>query len=113
MSEASKIIQGRVNNEFNRQVESLSDEITKKILGKKEQFRGYDSSCDKYLLRRDLEEIFDENASSSQYGSPCTLKLKDLITAIIVKDAEKDGKERIAASLVGKIEQFFKEEDSK
>lgn len=113
MSEASKIIQGRVNNEFNRQVESLSDEITKKILGKKEHFRGYDSSCDKYFFKRDLEKIFDENASSSQYGSPCTLKLKDLITAIIVKDAEKSGKERIAASLVGKIEQFFKEEDSK
>ena len=42
-----------------------------------------------------------------------TLTLKDLITAIIVKGAEKDGKERIAASLVGKIEQFFKEEDNK
>ena len=113
MSEASKIIQGRVNTEFKRQVEDLTDEITSKILNKKEQFRGYDSSGDKYFFKRDLEKIFEENASSSQYGSPMTLKLKDLITAIIVKGAEKDGKERIAASLVGKIEQFFKEEDSK
>jgi hypothetical protein len=113
MSEASKIIQGRVNNEFNRQVENLTEEITKKILDKKEQFRGYDSSCDKYFFKRDLEKIFEENASSSQYGSPMTLTLKDLITAIIVKDVEQSGKEKIASNLVGKIEQFFKEEDNK
>jgi hypothetical protein len=42
-----------------------------------------------------------------------TLTLKDLITAIIVKDVEQSGKEKIASNLVGKIEQFFKEEDSK
>jgi hypothetical protein len=113
MSEASKIIQGRVNTEFKRQVENLTEEITKKILDKKEQFRGYDSSCDKYFFKRDLEKIFEENASSSQYGSPMTLTLKDLITAIIVKDVEQSGKEKIASNLVGKIEQFFKEEDNK
>lgn len=112
MSEASKIIQVRVNTEFKRQVDNLSQEITDKIVDKKNHLRGYTVNDVKFF-KRDLEEIFSENASSSQYNSPMTLKLKDLITALIVKDAEKSGKERIAASLVGKIEQFFKEEDSK
>ena len=65
------------------------------------------------LFKNDLEEIFEENASSSQYGSPVTLKLKNLITVLITRGVEKSGKEKIARNLVGKIEQFFKEEDSK
>lgn len=112
MSEASEIIQVRVNTEFKRQVDNLSQEITDKIVDKKNHFRGYTVNDIKFF-KSDLEEIFSENASSNQYGSPCTLKLKDLITALITSGVEKSGKEKIARNLVGKIEQFFKEEDSK
>ena len=112
MSEASKIIQVRVDTEFKRQVDSLSHEITDKIKSKKDHFRGYTVN-DITLFKSDLEEIFEENASSNQYGSPCTLKLKNLITVLITRGVEKSGKEKIARNLVGKIEQFFKEEDSK
>jgi hypothetical protein len=112
MSEASKIIQVRVDTEFKRQVENLSDEITKKIKSKKDHFRGYTVN-DITLFKSDMEEIFEENASSSQYNSPCTLKLKNLITVLITRGVEKSGKEKIARNLVGKIEQFFKEEDNK
>ncbi len=112
MSEASKIIQVRVNTEFKRQVDNLSQEITDKIVDKKNHLRGYTVNDVKFF-KRDLEEIFSENASSSQYNSPMTLKLKDLITILITRGVEKSGKEKIARNLVGKIEQFFKEEDSK
>jgi hypothetical protein len=112
MSEASKIIQVRVDTEFKRQVDNLSQEITEKIVKKKDHFRGYTVN-DITLFKSDLEEIFEENASSSQYGSPVTLKLKNLITVLITRGVEKSGKEKIARNLVGKIEQFFKEEDSK
>jgi len=112
MSEASKIIQVRVNTEFKRQVDNLSQEITDKIVDKKNHLRGYTVNDVKFF-KRDLEEIFSENASNSQYNSPMTLKLKDLITILITRGVEKSGKEKIARNLVGKIEQFFKEEDSK
>ena len=110
MSEASKIIQTKVNNEFNRQVDDLAKEVTDKIIKQRDLFRGYDSS--EYFLKRDLDEIFSENASCSQYGSPLTLKLGKLITALITRKVEESGKERIAKSLVEKIEQFFEEGDS-
>tara|TARA_Y100000389_G_scaffold21415_1_gene18410 strand:- start:2094 stop:2432 length:339 start_codon:yes stop_codon:yes gene_type:complete len=112
MSEASKIIQVRVNTEFKRQVDSLTQEITDKIVDKKNHFRGY-TVTDVRFFKNDLEEIFSENANSSQYGSPCTLKLRDLIAILITRGVEVSGKEKIAKNLVGKIEQFFKEEDSK
>lgn len=109
MSEASKIIQTKVNNEFDRQVDELTNEVTDKIIKQRDLFRGYDST--EYLLKRDLEQIFQENASSSQYNSPLTLKLKTLIKVLITRKVEESGKEKIAKRLVAKIEQFFEEGD--
>ena len=110
MKEANKIIQTKVNNEFNRQVDNLAKEVTDKITKQRDHFRGYDSK--EYFHKRDLDEIFIEHASCSQYGSPLTLRLGELITVLITRGVEESGKEKIAKSLVEKIEQFFKEEDS-
>ena len=90
MSEASKIIQTKVNNEFNRQVDELAEEVTDKIIKQRDLFRGYDSS--EYFLKRDLDEIFSENASCSQYGSPPILKLGKLITALITRVPSTSGR---------------------
>jgi hypothetical protein len=110
MKEASKIIQTKVNKEFNRQVDALSTEITDKIIKQRNHFRGYDSS--EYLLKCDFEDIFNEHSIVSQYGSPPTVKLKALIEALITRKVEEFGKEKIAKNLVAKIEQFFEEADS-
>jgi len=110
MKEASKIIQTKVNNEFNRQVDNLAKEVTDKIIKQRDLFRGYDSS--EYFLKRDLDEIFNEHATCKQYGSPLTLRLSKLITVLITRGVEESGKEKIAKSLVAKIEQFFEEGDS-
>jgi len=110
MSEASKIIQNKVDKEFNRQVDDLTEEVTDKIIKQRNLFRGYDSS--EYLLKCDYEDIFNENCTVSQYGSPPTLKLKALIQALIIRKVEESGKEKIAKSLVAKIEQFFDEADT-
>jgi len=112
MSEASKIIQTKVNNEFNRQVDEVAKEVTDKIIKQRDHFRGYDSSSSEYLLKRDLEDIFIGYASSSQYNSPLTLKLKTLIRVLITRKVEESGKEKIAKNLVAKIEQFFEEGDT-
>lgn len=110
MSEASKIIQTKVDKEFNRQVDALAKEITDKIIKQRDHFRGYDSS--EYLLKHDFEDIFNEHSTVSQYGSPPTVKLKALIQALITRRVEESGKEKIAKNLVGKIEQFFNEEEN-
>lgn len=110
MSEASKIIQTKVNNEFNRQVDELTNEVTDKIIKQRDRFRGYDSS--EYLLKCDFEDIFNECSAVSQYGSPPTVKLELLIKALIIRNVEESGKEKIAKSLVAKIEQFFEEGDT-
>lgn len=110
MSEASKIIQTKVDKEFNRQVGELAKEVTDKIIKQRDHFRGYNSG--EYLLKRDFEAIFSKHATCSQYGSPLTLKLRKLITVLITKDVEESGKEKIAKNLVGKIEQFFNEEEN-
>ena len=113
MSEASKIIQTKVNKEFNRQVGELATEITDKIVKQRNHFRGYTmSSSDTYLHKDDYTAIFNEHATCSQYGSPPTLKLETLIKALITKDVEVSGKEKIAKNLVSKIEQFFTEEEN-
>lgn len=111
MSEASKIIQTKVNNEFNRQVDDLAKEVTDKIDTARERFKGYSTRSDTYLVKAEFLKIFDEHASSSQYNSPLTLKLNTLIKALITKDVEESGKEIIAKSLVAKIERFFEEGD--
>ena len=110
MSEASKIIQTKVDNEFNRKVNDLTEEVTDKIIKQRHHFRGYDSS--EYLLKCDFEQLFHEHSTVSQYGSPPTLKLKALIQALIIRKVEESGKEKIAKSLVAKIEQFFEEGDT-
>jgi hypothetical protein len=110
MSEASKIIQAKVDKEFNRQVGGLAKEITDKIIKQRDHFRGYDSS--EYLLKCDFEDIFNEHSTVSQYGSPPTVKLKALIEALIIREVEESGKEKIAKNLVAKIEQFFEEGDT-
>lgn len=110
MSEASKIIQAKVDKEFNRQVGELAKEVTDKIIKQRDHFRGYNSG--EYLIKRDFDEIFSKHATCSQYGSPLTLYLRKLITVLITRDVEESGKERIAQSLVAKIEQFFEEGDT-
>ena len=81
MSEASKIIQAKVDKEFNRQVGELTTEIADKIIRQRNSFRGYDSS--EYLLKCDFEDIFNEHSTVSQYGSPPKVKLEALIQVLI------------------------------
>tara|TARA_R100000908_G_scaffold56710_1_gene32242 strand:+ start:38692 stop:39021 length:330 start_codon:yes stop_codon:yes gene_type:complete len=105
-----KVLEKKVNNLYDVEVEELALLIKDKIEKKKTKFQGYDASCVNFN-KSDVIEIFEKYATEKQYGSPNTVSLKLFIKAMISHRVEQKGKERIAKSLLSKVESFFKEDE--
>jgi len=104
-----KVLEKKVNNLYNIDVEELANEITDKIEKKKTKLQGYDASPIT-LSKDEVVDIFEKYATEKQYGSPKTVSLTFFIKALISHRVEQRGKERIAKSLLSKVESFFKED---
>ena len=104
-----KILEKKVNNLYDIEVLELAKEITDKIENKKTKLQGYDA-CSVTLSKSEVVDIFEKYATVKQYGSPSTVSLKLFIKAMISHRVEQNGKERIAKSLLSKVESFFKED---
>lgn len=104
-----KVLEKKVNNLYDIEVLELAKEITDKIEKKKTKLQGYDASC-VIFSKSEVVDIFEKYATEKQYGSPSTVSLKLFIKAMISHRVEQNGKERIAKSLLSKVESFFKED---
>lgn len=104
-----KVLEKKVNNLYDIEVLELAKEITDKIEKKKTKLQGYDASS-VTLSKSEVVDIFEKYATEKQYGSPSTVSLKLFIKAMISHRVEQNGKERIAKSLLSKVESFFKED---
>jgi hypothetical protein len=105
-----KVLEKKVNNLYDIEVLELAKEITDKIEKKKTKLQGYDAS-NVTFCKSEVVEIFEKYATVKQYGSPDTVSLKMFIKAMISHRVEQNGKERIAKSLLSKVESFFKEDE--
>lgn len=107
---AEDVIQKKVDAYFKAEVDQLAKEVNDLIMAKRDKFNGYSMDSSKNLLKREILEMWDSEASVSQYGSPETCTMELFIRAMITHGVEDNGKEKIAKKLLSKIEQFFDEE---
>lgn len=105
-----KVLEKKVNHLYDIDVEELAKEITDKIEKKKTKLQGYDASSVTFS-KSEVVDIFEKYATVKQYSSPSTVSLKLFIKAMISHRVEQNGKERIAKSLLSKVESFFNKED--
>ena len=104
-----KVLEKKVNALYDSEVLELSKEINEKIEKKKTKLNGYE--CSPIVLSKSgVIDIFEKYATEKQYGSPKTVSLTFFIKALISHRVEQRGKERIAKSLLSKVESFFKED---
>ena len=103
------VLEKKVNGLYDLEVTELADELTNKIEKKKTKLQGYESSFIT-LNKSEVIDIFNKYASVKQTGSSSSVALRLFIKAIISHRVEQNGKERIAKSLLSKVENFFKED---
>jgi hypothetical protein len=105
-----KVLEKKVDALYDLEVLELAEEITEKIEKKKTKLRGYDFT-NIVLTKDDVIDMFEKYANQKQIGSPNTVSLKLFTKAVISHRVEQRGKERIAKSLLSKVESFFKEDE--